>query len=671
MGKYLDKTGLQYFYGKLKEKFADKTTIENKLDSLTGALTWKGKFNTLPAVTDYKAGNVVGVGNKEYVLTVTGSTKAWEELGDEGSYLLKSVAEKTYLKKAAGEVATANIADGAVISAKLATGARNPIILTPNTTEVDEETYQKLLSDDVDVLFKTSTKNANLCTLTYKYDGNSLVLYFTCFSVEGVGIDVTCIYAYEVDITKTSPHTCNITENQNIELSSFLYDSGYLNKSVLNPILQQINLTGTDADRKAKLDQFEAYWKVLTGASDLNGARFVGNVSMNDGATTNVLLSMDQDNNYSGISMSDDVNESQLKKIVVHPNNGSVESIPLFSHLEAITISIDNTSESKAANVAAIKAYADNLIGLGVDTTKGYIIPITASGRNGFLSTRSGNYPYAGYVAADSSVSDFYNVLILGNGEYYDSKIQSENSSELNTISKKLVPAINEVNTLAKNKQDKLTSGTNIKTINNQSILGSGNINITGGVTKCKINVNTLVAEPTGNEPLIFKMPLSDVQKYKNYDVVEIYLAENGVETPMYTVYHGALNEFYATSNGTGWLTGMFIGDETTTDENKIGFELIMSETADTVDKNAREPISSRAVYTALQGKQDTLTSGTNIKTINNQSLLGSGNIEISAPSITVDTTMSDTSTNPVQNKVIKAYIDGLVGNATAWIEYE
>ena len=99
MGKYLDKNGLQYFYSKLKEKFADKTTIENKLDSLTGALTWKGKFDTLPAVTDYEAGNVVGVGNKEYVLTVTGSTKAWEELGDEGSYLLKSTAEETYAKK--------------------------------------------------------------------------------------------------------------------------------------------------------------------------------------------------------------------------------------------------------------------------------------------------------------------------------------------------------------------------------------------------------------------------------------------------------------------------------------------------------------------------------------------------------------------------------------------
>ena len=97
--------------------------INTNVGNLTGALTWKGKFDTLPAVTDYEAGNVVGVGNKEYVLTVTGSTKAWEELGDEGSYLLKSVAEETYLKKADGAVTTANIADSAVTSTKLARGA--------------------------------------------------------------------------------------------------------------------------------------------------------------------------------------------------------------------------------------------------------------------------------------------------------------------------------------------------------------------------------------------------------------------------------------------------------------------------------------------------------------------------------------------------------------------
>lgn len=73
--------------------------INTKVGNLTGALTWKGKLDTLPAVTNYEAGNVISVGNKEYVLTVTGNTKAWEELGDEGSYLLKSAAEETYAKK--------------------------------------------------------------------------------------------------------------------------------------------------------------------------------------------------------------------------------------------------------------------------------------------------------------------------------------------------------------------------------------------------------------------------------------------------------------------------------------------------------------------------------------------------------------------------------------------
>lgn len=57
-------------------------------------------------------------------------------------------------------------------------------------------------------------------------------------------------------------------------------------------------------------------------------------------------------------------------------------------------------------------------------------------------------------------------------------------------------------------------------------------------------------------------------------------------------------------------------------------------------------------VDTALNGKQATLVSGTNLKTINSTSLLGSGNISISA-SGTVDSALSTTSENPVQNKII------------------
>lgn len=55
-----------------------------------------------------------------------------------------------------------------------------------------------------------------------------------------------------------------------------------------------------------------------------------------------------------------------------------------------------------------------------------------------------------------------------------------------------------------------------------------------------------------------------------------------------------------------------------------------------------------------LDAKQDALVSGTNIKTINNESILGEGNIDIQGgSSITVDDALSTTSENPVQNKVI------------------
>lgn len=63
-----------------------------------------------------------------------------------------------------------------------------------------------------------------------------------------------------------------------------------------------------------------------------------------------------------------------------------------------------------------------------------------------------------------------------------------------------------------------------------------------------------------------------------------------------------------------------------------------------------------------LNAKQDTLVSGNNIKTINGQSILGSGNITIEGGSggstITVDDTLSDTSTNPVQNKAVTTAIN-------------
>lgn len=74
------------------------------------------------------------------------------------------------------------------------------------------------------------------------------------------------------------------------------------------------------------------------------------------------------------------------------------------------------------------------------------------------------------------------------------------------------------------------------------------------------------------------------------------------------------------------------------------------------VDTSTYESYTA-ATDTAIQGKQETLVSGINIKTINNNSLLGSGDIHIDAQGV-IDTEMSNTSENSVQNKVIKAYAD-------------
>lgn len=56
-----------------------------------------------------------------------------------------------------------------------------------------------------------------------------------------------------------------------------------------------------------------------------------------------------------------------------------------------------------------------------------------------------------------------------------------------------------------------------------------------------------------------------------------------------------------------------------------------------------------------LTTKQDNLVSGKNIKTINGYNIVGSGNIDLD-----VDREMSGTSTNPVQNMVVKDYIDSM-----------
>ena len=65
--------------------------------------------------------------------------------------------------------------------------------------------------------------------------------------------------------------------------------------------------------------------------------------------------------------------------------------------------------------------------------------------------------------------------------------------------------------------------------------------------------------------------------------------------------------------------------------------------------------------FATKEWARQTFTEPSDFKTINGQSIVGEGDIELNGGKVTLDTEMSDESENGVQNKVIKAYVDGKV----------
>ena len=87
-------------------------------------------------------------------------------------------------------------------------------------------------------------------------------------------------------------------------------------------------------------------------------------------------------------------------------------------------------------------------------------------------------------------------------------------------------------------------------------------------------------------------------------------------------------------------------------------FYIITDATAGDLSNYYTKTETDNAITAATSTKQDTVVSGTNIKTINNQSILGEGNITIEGGSggggsITIDPSLDSGSTNAVANNAI------------------
>ena len=102
------------------------------------------------------------------------------------------------------------------------------------------------------------------------------------------------------------------------------------------------------------------------------------------------------------------------------------------------------------------------------------------------------------------------------------------------------------------------------------------------------------------------------------------------------------------------------------------GVTKLSSATNSTSTSLAATASAVKSAYDLANGKQDKLTSGTNIKTINGQSILGSGDITISGGSSDANIQAVDTGDvidDVTVNYTTKTYVDGLVGDINSILE--
>lgn len=155
------------------------TFVKGQVSDISGAMHFKGIKESLPATTaGYSAGDVIIVGNKEYVC---GDDNAWHELGDETIYAIK------------GEIVNADIKANAAIDQSKISGLVDALagkaIPADITTEIEKldaaekggagKYIQSISQTDgkiaaVEATMPTALKNPNALTFGSKtYDGSA------------------------------------------------------------------------------------------------------------------------------------------------------------------------------------------------------------------------------------------------------------------------------------------------------------------------------------------------------------------------------------------------------------------------------------------------------------------------------------------------------------------
>lgn len=326
------------------------------------------------------------------------------------------------------------------------------------------------------------------------------------------------------------------------------------------------------------------------------------------------------------------------------------------------------------------KIDADDVQNLQDNDTIGYALGLKKLDSNDGEVEILSNYYIIKYDSSTSSKTK----LLNGNGAYIDGLTSITHISN-NYYNKSYI------DTGLSSKQDTLVSGTNIKTINNESILGSGNINIQGGSGSTDVKINgtsitsgdtaNIAVEGTYNASTNKLMTKSEVDGYDaswitsrrpsvaDFNAFYNYIKNGGIR--VYTTSQDA-DQIGTGLVGSveigGWGDEKYIGifsaggllyldcDGTKVTKKSVQLFEESRNKVTSLSSSSRddEYPSAKCVYDNLATKQPVLVSGTNIKTINNTSILGNGNISL--PQVTDSYSVSTTDSYSCN------YVNGLNG---------
>lgn len=171
---------------------------------------------------------------------------------------------------------------------------------------------------------------------------------------------------------------------------------------------------------------------------------------------------------------------------------------------------------------------------------------------------------------------------------------------------------------------DEVLNGS-LKTINGESIVGTGNIIIQGGGGGI-----TNESDPIFKASPAAKITDEDIERWNSNEGADIVM-----DTEMSDTSENAV-------------------------QNKVIKEYVdLHPRYETIEEIV--PPEDVEDFATKEWARQTFTEPTDFKTINGQSIVGEGDIELNGGKVTLDSEMSDESENGVQNKVIKAYVDGKV----------